>query len=163
MSDAPAQTPTMSGPALHITRNDYGAIRVPNLEETIGWYREKLGFEESVRLEAPHLGDGVQLAFLELGGAKLEMIGGGDPERLTRPPESIQDADLHRGQQSSLPQGRRRGSGRGGAQAVRSRGVSRAYRELQDRLLQRPQRHSDRARSVSLIQIRKVPARCRPS
>ena len=137
MSDAPAQTLTMSGPALHITRNDYGAIRVPNLEETIGWYREKLGFEESVRLEAPNLGDGVQLAFLELGGAKLEMIGGGDPERLARPPESIQDADLHRRLQVSLPQGRRRGSGRNGARAVRRRGVSRAYRELQDRLLQR--------------------------
>ncbi len=163
MSVAPAQNPTMFGPALNITRNDHGAIRVPNLEEKIGWYREKLGFEESVRLEAPHLGDGVQLAFLELGGAKLEMIGGGDPERLTRPPESIQDADLHRGLQSSLPQGRSRGSGRGGARAVRSRGVSRAYRELQDRLLQRQQRHSDRARSVPLIQIRKVPARCRPS
>ncbi len=163
MSVAPAQNPTMFGPALNITRNDHGAIRVPNLEEKIGWYREKLGFEESVRLEAPHLWDGVQLAFLELDGAKLEMIGGGDPERLTRPPESIQDADLHRGLQSSLPQGRRRGSGRGGARAVRSRGVSRAYRELQDRLLQRQQRHSDKVRSVSLIQIRKVPARCRPS
>ena len=137
MSDAPAQTPTVPGPALHITRNDYGAIRVPNLEETIGWYREKLGFEESVRLEAPHLGDGVQLDFLELGGAKLEMIGGGDPERLTRPPESIQDADLRRRLQASQPQGRRRGSGRNGARAVRRRGVSRAYRELQDRLLQR--------------------------
>ncbi len=137
MSDAPAQTPTVSGPALHITRNDYGAIRVPNLEETIGWYREKLGFEESVRLKASHLGDGVQLASLELGGAKLEMIGGGDPERLTRPPESIQDADLHRRLQASQPQGRRRGSGRNGARAVRRRGVSRAYRELQDRLLQR--------------------------
>ncbi len=163
MSVAPAQNPTMFGPALNITRNDHGAIRVPNLEEKIGWYREKLGFEESVRLEAPHLGDGVQLAFLELGGAKLEMIGGGDPGRLTRPPESIQDADLHRVLQASLPQGRRRGSGRGGARAVRSRGVSRAYRELQDRLLQRQQRHSDKVRSVSLIQIRKVPARCRPS
>ncbi len=137
MSDAPAQNPTMSGPALNITRNDHGPIRVPNLEETIGWYREKLGFEESVRLEAPHLGDGVQLDFLELGGAKLEMIGGGDPERLTRPPESIQDADLHRRLQASLPQGRRRGSGRSGARAVQNRGVSRAYRELQDRLLRR--------------------------
>ncbi len=163
MSVAPAQNPTMSGLALNITRKDHAAIRVPNLEEKIGWYREKLGFEESVRLEVPHLGDGVQLAFLELGGAKLEMIGGGDPERLTRPPESIQDADLRRGLQSSLPQGRRRESGCAGARAVRSRGVSRAYRELQDRLLQRQQRHSDRARSVSLIQIRKVPARCRPS
>ena len=163
MSVAPAQNPTVSGPALNITRNDHGAIRVPNLEEKIGWYREKLGFEESVRLEAPHLGDGVQLAFLELGGAKLEMIGGGDPERLTRPPESVLDADLHRGLRSSLLQGRRRGSGRGGARAVRSRGVSRAYRELQDRLLQRQQRHSNKVRSVSIIQIRKVPARCRPS
>ena len=163
MSVAPAQNPTVSGPALNITRNDHGAIRVPNLEEKIGWYREKLGFEESVRLEAPHLGDGVQLAFLELGGAKLEMIGGGDPERLTRPPESILDADLHRGLRSSLLQGIRRGSGRCGARAVRSRGVSRAYRELQDRLLQRQQRHSNKVRSVSIIQIRKVPARCRPS
>ena len=163
MSGAPAQNPTMSGPTLNISRNDHGVIRVPNLEETIGWYREKLGFEESVRLEAPNLGDGVQLAFLELGGAKLEMIGGGDPGRLTRPAESIQDADLHRGLQSSLPQGRRRGSGRGRARAVRSRGVSRAYRELHDRLRQSQQRHFDRARSVSLIQIRKVPARCRPS
>ena len=163
MSVAPAQNPTMSGPALNITRNDHGTIRVLNLMETIDWYREKLGFEESVRLEPSHLGDGVQLAFLELSGAKLEMIGGGDPERLTRPPESIQDEDLRRGLQSGLPQGRRLGSDRGGARAVRSRGVSRAYRELQDRLLQRQQRHSDRVRSVSLIQIRKVPARCRPS
>ena len=104
MSVAPAQKPTMSGPALNITRNDHGAIRVPNLEEKIGWHREKLGFEESVRLEPSHLGDGVQLAFLELSGAKLEMIGGGDPERLTRPLESIQDEDLRRGLQSGLPQ-----------------------------------------------------------
>ena len=163
MSDAPAQNPTMSGPALDITHNDHGAIRVPNLEETIGWYREKLGFEESVRMEAPHLGDGVQLAFLELGGAKLEMVGGGDSERLTRPAETIQDVELHRRLKANLPQGRRRGSGRGGARAVWSRGVSTAYRELQDRLLQGQQQHSDRARSVSLIQIRKVPARCRPS
>ena len=89
MSVAPAQKPTMSGPALNITRNDHGAIRVPNLEEKIGWYRVKLGFEESVRLEVPHLGDGVQLAFLERGGAKLELIGGVDTERLMRPTVSI--------------------------------------------------------------------------
>ena len=92
MSVAPAQNPTMSGPALNITRNDHGAIRVPTLEEQIGWYREKLGFEESVHLKAPpHSGEDVQLAFLEFNDARLEVIGG-DPDRLTRQPGSVQDA-----------------------------------------------------------------------
>ena len=44
-------------------------------------------------LEAPpHAGEDVQLAFLEFNDARLKGIGGGDPDRLTRPPGSVQDA-----------------------------------------------------------------------
>ena len=69
------------------------AINVPNFEETIDWYREKLGFEESVRWKAPpHSGEDVRLAFFEFNDARLEVIGGGDPAKLTRPPGSVQDA-----------------------------------------------------------------------
>ena len=65
---------------------------VPNFKETIDWYGEKLGFEESVRWKAPpHSGEDIQLAFLEFNDARLEVIGG-DPDRLTRPPGSVQDA-----------------------------------------------------------------------
>ena len=94
MNNASAEKPaTTPGSTVAITRNNHTAISVPNFEETIDWYREKLGFEESVRWKAPpHSGEDVQLAFLEFNDARLEVIGGGDPDRLTRPPGSVQDA-----------------------------------------------------------------------
>ena len=94
MSNASAEKPaTTPGSTVAITRNNHTAISVPNFEETIDWYRKKLGFEESVRWKAPpHSGENIQLAFLEFNDARLEVIGGGDPDRLTRPHGSVQYA-----------------------------------------------------------------------
>jgi catechol 2,3-dioxygenase-like lactoylglutathione lyase family enzyme len=48
------------GSTVVTTRNNHAAIRVLNFEETIAWYREKLGFEESVRWKAlPRSGEDV--------------------------------------------------------------------------------------------------------
>ena len=61
MSNASAEKPaTTPGSTVAITRNNHTAISVPNFKETIDWYREKLGFEESVRWKAPpHSGEDV--------------------------------------------------------------------------------------------------------
>jgi hypothetical protein len=61
MSNASAEKPaTTPGSTVAITRNNHTAISVPNFEETIDWYRKKLGFEESVRWKAPpHSGEDV--------------------------------------------------------------------------------------------------------
>lgn len=60
---------------------DHIMIRVPNFEETMRWYEEKFGFKEVIRWKEPSL-PGVDLAYLELNGFRLEILGGGEP-----PPE----------------------------------------------------------------------------
>ncbi|MEL7658299.1 MAG: VOC family protein [Bacillota bacterium] len=47
------------------------ALSVPNLEESVKWYKEMLGFKELSRMTIPH--NGVRLAFLE-GGFGLEIL-----------------------------------------------------------------------------------------
>jgi catechol 2,3-dioxygenase-like lactoylglutathione lyase family enzyme len=110
------------------------AINVPNFEETIDWYREKLGFEESVRWKAPpHSGEDVQLAFFEFNDARLEVIGGGDPAKLTRPGAYRMRSPPRL--QLRLPRGRRRESGRGGADldgVDRAPGVRRTFKGATD-------------------------------
>ena len=56
------------------------AFRVPNLEETVAWYRDVLGATVERRSRVPAIGPDVEIAFLRLGsGFHVEVVGGGDP------------------------------------------------------------------------------------
>lgn len=61
-------------PGLH-----HVGISVADLEATVGWYREKLGFEPLYRYEIPQMA--AKVAFLERGGFRVEVfeIGGSSP------------------------------------------------------------------------------------
>ncbi len=48
------------------------ALSVPNLEESVQWYKEILGFKELSRMTIPH--NGVNLAFLKGGDLGLEIL-----------------------------------------------------------------------------------------
>jgi catechol 2,3-dioxygenase-like lactoylglutathione lyase family enzyme len=77
MSTSPMTTP--SARRLSITRADHVAIRVPDYDETIRFYTNKLGFQ----LEAEWtLGDavpGLRLAYVRLGAFMIEVIGDAEP------------------------------------------------------------------------------------
>lgn len=47
------------------------AISVPNLEESVQWYKEMLGFKEVSRMTIPH--NGVKIAFMD-GGFGIELL-----------------------------------------------------------------------------------------
>lgn len=71
---------------------DHVAIRVPNFEETVRWYKEKLGFKEVVQWKAPpYVDPNLQFAYLELNGAVIEIAGGGNPTRAVPPPATIKE------------------------------------------------------------------------
>lgn len=59
-----------------VMRADHVALRVANFAETSNWYKEKLGFQEEVVWTVEEL-PGMQLAYLEHNGFRLEIIGGG--------------------------------------------------------------------------------------
>lgn len=69
--------------ALASLRADHVMIGVSNFEETLQWYKEKLGFKEEVRWTVEAL-PGMQLAYLELNGFRIEIFAGG-----TGPAQSI--------------------------------------------------------------------------
>lgn len=48
------------------------ALSVPNLEESVKWYKEMLGFKEVSRMTIPH--NGVNLAFLKCGNFSIEIL-----------------------------------------------------------------------------------------
>jgi catechol 2,3-dioxygenase-like lactoylglutathione lyase family enzyme len=84
------QTPQQS--TLSAMTMDHVAIRVPNFEETVQWYKDKLGFEELVRWQAPpYVDPDLQFAYLKLNEAIIEIAGGGNPVRHTDPPAAIGD------------------------------------------------------------------------
>lgn len=66
-------------PALASLQADHIMLRVPNFEETMLWYKDKFGFKEVLRWKEPSL-PGVGLAYLELNGFRLEILGGGEPQ-----------------------------------------------------------------------------------
>lgn len=77
-----AQTSPAAASPLSSIRMDHVAIRVPNFEETVQWYKEKLGFQELVRWQAPpYIDPDLQFAYLNLNGAIIEIAGGGNPTR----------------------------------------------------------------------------------
>lgn len=73
-----AQTQSPSSESLSTLQADHLMLRVPNFEETTQWYRDKFGFKEVLRWKEPSL-PGVDLAYLELNGFRLEILGGGEP------------------------------------------------------------------------------------
>lgn len=79
---ATAQTPAPD--ALASMRAEHTAIGVPNFEESVRWYTEKLGFREVQRWTVKEL-PGVQLAYLDLNGFRMEVVGGGKRTGRTAP------------------------------------------------------------------------------
>jgi catechol 2,3-dioxygenase-like lactoylglutathione lyase family enzyme len=93
-STAPsAQTPEKSGAAaVKWLRADHVAIRVANFNESLAWYRDKLGFAVVKQWKGPPtLAGGLDFAYLEANGVVLEIIGGGMPARHAAPPASLAD------------------------------------------------------------------------
>jgi catechol 2,3-dioxygenase-like lactoylglutathione lyase family enzyme len=88
---ASAQSRTQSTNPIAAKRADHIAIRVPNFEETVRWYSEKLGFREVVRWQAPaYVGGGLKLAYLQLNDIMIEIAGDGTaPRRAAPAPKSI--------------------------------------------------------------------------
>lgn len=72
-------------------RADHVALRVANFAETLSWYKEKLGFKEEVVWTVEEL-LGMQLAYLEHNGFRLEIIGGGGFQPTQTLPASFQEA-----------------------------------------------------------------------
>lgn len=67
--------PSVKAPtALSSLQADHVMIGVSNFEETMQWYKEKLGFREERKWTVKEL-PGVQLAYLELNGFRIEIIG----------------------------------------------------------------------------------------
>ena len=77
---------------------DHVMLRVPNYEETVTWYEEKLGFKEVLRWQEPSL-PGVNLGYLELNGFRLEILGGGEdlPEQAIADPADVPEHTLYEG------------------------------------------------------------------
>lgn len=73
---------------------DHGAVSVPDIEETIAWYRDMLGFEVTRRFELP--GNGTLGAMLVRGPLRMELF---QPRKGTPLPddrrEPDRDVELH--------------------------------------------------------------------
>jgi catechol 2,3-dioxygenase-like lactoylglutathione lyase family enzyme len=70
--------------ALGSLRADHVFIGVFDFEGTIQWYKEKLGFREERRWTVDAL-PGMQLAYIELNGFRIEIIGSGGGQRAPVP------------------------------------------------------------------------------
>jgi catechol 2,3-dioxygenase-like lactoylglutathione lyase family enzyme len=97
-SAQPIAAPAQQVSALSAMTLDHAAIRVGNFDETVEWYKENLGFQELIRWKAPpYVDPDLQFAYLELNGGVIEIAGGGNPKRLTAPPQTIGDTFLAQG------------------------------------------------------------------
>lgn len=68
---------------------DHVMIGVFNFEETIQWYKEKLGFREERRWTVKEL-PGVQLAYLELNGFRIEVVSSSKGKALPIPSDFVE-------------------------------------------------------------------------
>lgn len=75
---------------LSFMRADHVEIRVPSFKETVQWYKEKLGFREQVSWTVKAL-PGLKIAYLELNGFRLEIIGDNFTSK-RRVPSNFQEA-----------------------------------------------------------------------
>lgn len=87
LTSATAQTPANNVANLTL---DHVALRVPDFEESVQWYKDNLGFTELVRWQAPpYIDPELEFAYLELNGFQLELAGGGNPTRSVSSPNDI--------------------------------------------------------------------------
>jgi methylmalonyl-CoA/ethylmalonyl-CoA epimerase len=70
--------------AFNRMRADHICIGTSKFEETIQWYKDKLGFKELIRWTVKELPD-LQLAYLELNGFRIEIIGTSKPRPAAEP------------------------------------------------------------------------------
>ncbi|MBD2104969.1 VOC family protein [Leptolyngbya sp. FACHB-261] len=71
------------------------ALSVPNFEETLQWYQDKLGFKVTLRRDLTQLS--TQQAFLELNGFRLEIFARQNSARAQPPPATVPDDLLVQG------------------------------------------------------------------
>jgi catechol 2,3-dioxygenase-like lactoylglutathione lyase family enzyme len=75
-------TPSTTTPGarrLSITRADHVAIRVPDYDETIRFYTNKLGFQLEAEWTLADAAPELRLAYIRLGAFMIEVIGDGAP------------------------------------------------------------------------------------
>lgn len=79
-SDHPTTTSTLphDAPAFGPLGLDHVSLRVPDYAASMDWYRTVLGLPVLVEWTEPQW-EGMRFAHLQLGAAKLEIIGGGHP------------------------------------------------------------------------------------
>ncbi|MBD2054503.1 VOC family protein [Oculatella sp. FACHB-28] len=91
-----AQTQTTNtATSLASLRPHHVALSVPNLEETIQWYQDKLGFTTTLRRELPQLS--THQVFLELNGFRIEMFERENSARTQPFPANVPDDLLAQG------------------------------------------------------------------
>jgi len=74
--------------AINSIKADHVMLRVSNFESTMQWYKDKLGFKEVIRWKEPSL-PGVDLAYLELNAFRIEILGGGTPQKAVATPKTV--------------------------------------------------------------------------
>ncbi len=90
----PAQSQIDSS-SLNSLSPDHVALSVPNLEETIQWYQDKLGFRTTLRRELTQFS--TQQAFLELNGFRIEFFERENSARTQHSPTNVPDDLLVQG------------------------------------------------------------------
>lgn len=89
---------TQKGNELAIERLDHVALRVVNFQETVNWYKDNLGFMESIRWKAPeYIDPSLEFAYLELAGFQLEIAGGGNTNPVRPEYDNIGDTFEYQG------------------------------------------------------------------
>lgn len=82
-------------PFLNSLSPHHVALSVPNLEETIQWYQNKLGFTATLRRELPQFS--TRQAFLELNGFRIEVFERKNSTRTQASPANVPDDLLTQG------------------------------------------------------------------
>ncbi|MBD3885767.1 VOC family protein [Phormidium tenue FACHB-886] len=91
---AQAQT-TSAATSLARLQPHHIALSVPNLDETIQWYQDKLGFTTTLRRELPQFS--TRQAFLELNGFRIEVFERENSARTLQSPVNVPDDLLTQG------------------------------------------------------------------
>jgi methylmalonyl-CoA/ethylmalonyl-CoA epimerase len=76
-------------------RPHHVALSVPNFEETLQWYQDKLGFRVTLRRDLSQLS--TQQAFLKLNGFRIEIFARQNSTRTQPPPANVPDDLLIQG------------------------------------------------------------------
>lgn len=90
----PTLPPTTAEPSSSL-KPHHVALSVPNFEETLQWYQDKLSFKVTLKNELPQFS--TQQAFLELNGFLLEIFTRKNSVRSQPPPANVPDDLLIQG------------------------------------------------------------------